>query len=91
MKITITPGVRNEELIAEIKTIHSASTEEEWAEYVGENAASHNEEWFDALYYANQQNNAGALEEQAWYFQEILFDDECMFFAERLAKVSLNC
>ena len=87
MKVVIVPGARNEERIAEIAKIRSDSTEEEWMDYVIGNASRRNSEWFDALYYSDEANNREALQEQARYFDDMLLQDESLYFAERLTKL----
>ncbi len=86
MKIVITPGERNEELIEEVKRVKATATPEEWEDYLVKNVAL-NEELMDALYYANEPDSKHALEDQAQYFHDLLTDYEREYFVFRLENI----
>ena len=83
MKVMLVPGPRNEELIAEILKNKATMDEEDWWGYVHDLVADHEEDNFDALYYACENGDA-MLEDQATYFHDCLLWDERYYYADRM-------
>lgn len=84
MTIKLIQGPRNEEKIAAIKEAKRTCTPEEWEEFVLN--CAEDEEWLDALYYASDCGACG-LEEQELYFHDLLLRDEQNYFAARLGGI----
>ena len=78
MTISITPGIRDEEKIAEIKAARETLNGEAWEEYCY-NRVCDGEDWLDALYYASDDGDA-VLEKWGRYFLDCLLDDEKYYY-----------
>ena len=78
MTITITPGIRDEEKIAEIKEAKETLNGEAWEEYCYDRVRE-GEEWLDALYYASDDGDA-ALAKWERYFLDCLRDTERYYY-----------
>ena len=80
MKIKLIPDVRDEEKITEIKKALETLEDDALEEYL-DGRACDGEEWFDAMYYASEEQGDNILATWEEYFHDRLMDDEKHYFA----------
>ena len=85
MQVKLIPGPRDEDKIAEILNARRTMSLDEWYDFCADCAWTHDDSWFDALYYACE-NGDEMLAEQAAYFQERLLYDEHFYYADRMTQ-----
>ncbi len=83
MKVKLIPGPRDEEKIAAIIHARNTCTAEEWEEFCTNCTYTHDDTWFDALYYACEDGDT-ALKEQEEYYLDCLLMNEMEFYAARM-------
>lgn len=83
MKVKIIPGPRDEEKIRAITNAHETLSASEWEEFCYKCVSTHDDTWFDALYYACKDGDA-ALREQEEYFLDTILCGEEDFYAARM-------
>ena len=88
MKVKLIPGPRDEEKIAAILNARKTSLED-WYDFCMECAWTHDDTWFDALYYACE-NGDEMLADQEAYFQYCLLNEEHDYYAERMTKYAFT-
>ena len=82
MTITITPGHRDEELIAKIKEAKRTLTEEEWQHICYEAIDRNDEKWLDALYYAAEEREDILACWQKFLHEELTHFHMCGFVSD---------
>ena len=82
MKVVLSPGPRNEELVTEILEAKSRMDADEWEEYMTD-IVCHGDAYMDAMYYVCE-NGDEMLKDQAACFHERLLDDEKYCYAGRM-------
>ncbi len=85
MKVKLIPGPRDEEKIAAILNAKKTMSLDDWYDFCGKCAWTHDDTWFDALYYACE-NGDEMLADQAQYFQYCLLYEEHDYYAERMTN-----
>lgn len=84
MVIKIIPDLRDEEKIAEIKEAKQTLQQDEWETYCLDRLCS-DDEWFDAVYYADEDYGESVLSFWEDLLYERLMDDDRSFFASDLS------
>ena len=89
MTVKLIPGPRDEEKIATILNARETMSPEDWADFCGECAWTHDGSWFDALYYACE-NGDEMLADQTAYLQWLLLYEEHQYYAERMTNYAFT-
>ncbi len=89
MTVKLIPGPRDEEKITALRNARKTMPPEEWHEYCYNCACTHDDSWFDALYYACE-NGDEMLSDQEAYFQSCLINEEFTWYADRMSGNLFN-
>lgn len=83
MKVKIIPGPRDEEKIRAIMNARETLSASEWEEFCSCCVSTHDDTWFDALYYACEDGDKALQEQEEYYLDSLLYGEED-FYAARM-------
>ena len=87
MTVTITPGQRDEELIAKIREARQTMTKDEWLRCCNDAIFSSDEKWVDALYYTVDDEREEILAAWEEFLHERLMHGHVCGFVNDLAAL----